>query len=64
MISTDRDKVLAFALERAAATNEIWIIGKEDDKWYADYYSDTSHMTFEFTSVRFVLPRGEVTKLS
>ena len=62
---TDRTKALARAIRFATDTKRIvQIYCYADNRWFIDGYHPTLIPTAKPETLRYVLPNGEVTKLS
>lgn len=65
MIGLDRDSVLTGAIAYASADKAIWVVYKAASTWIAIPYTATTDLIdFQVETTRYVLPNGEVTKLS
>lgn len=66
----DRDNALRWAIHAAQTQGIIWVIGfvfNQDTgqgEWVCKPYTDSIRVTFDQSTIRWVLPHGEVTKLS
>ena len=59
----DRDRALECALRRASETNMVWVLFELSGVWYTEKYPIRSVVSTH-ERVRWILPKGEVLKLS
>jgi hypothetical protein len=64
LMFSDRDKALADAIKGAAHNRAVWVIFKHEGMWNSGPYPIPHVVKGDAEDIRYILPTGEVTKLS